>query len=130
MEYKNISNDPVTLDIYQIKRICDLEACKFFVEGQKGHSLVYKVDEFKAIETSNDGSYSDISGVVVDGHPFHVKVLWWTDDKMTGSGFLSKSCIRWIKKLVDGAQAQGEICPLYPCRPGHRRRERHGLNVY
>jgi hypothetical protein len=100
IEYKNISNDPVTLDIYRLKRLCDSEACNFFVAGQKGHSLVYKVDEFKAIETSNDASYSDISGVVVGGRPFHVKVLWWTDDRMSGSGFLSKSCIRWITKFV------------------------------
>jgi hypothetical protein len=101
IEYKNISNDPVALDIYRLKRVCDSEACKFFAEGQKGRWLVYKVDELKAIETSNDGSYSDISGVVVGGRPFHVKVLWWTDDRMSGSGFLSKSCIRWITKFVN-----------------------------
>jgi hypothetical protein len=111
VEYKNISNDPVTLDIYQIRRICDSEACKFVAGAQKGRSLVYKVDEFKAIETSNDGSYSDISGVIVDGRPFHVKVLWWTDDKMTASGFLSKSCVRWIKKWV------GEHTPKEKYRP-------------
>ena len=51
-EYKNISDDRVTLDIYRIKRVCDSEACKFVAEGQKGHWLVYKVDEFKGIETT------------------------------------------------------------------------------
>ena len=101
VEYKNISNDPVTVDIYRMKRACDSEACKYIAEGQKGRSLVYKVDEFKAIETSNDGSYSDISGVIFGGRPFSVKVLWWTDDKMTASGFLSKSCVRWITKWVN-----------------------------
>jgi hypothetical protein len=100
IEYKNVSNDPVTFDIYRLKRICDSEACKLFVGGQKSHSLVFKVDEFKAIETSSDASYSDISGVVVGGRPFRIKVLWWTDDRMSGSGFLSKSCIRWITKFV------------------------------
>jgi hypothetical protein len=101
LEYKNISNDPVTIDIYRVKRICDSEACKFVVEGQKGRTLVYRVDEFKGIESSNDGSYSDISGVTVDARPFHVKVLWWTDDKMTPGGLFAKSCVRWIKKWVD-----------------------------
>jgi hypothetical protein len=111
IEYKNISNDPVTFDIYRLKRICDSEACKFFVGGQKGHSLVYKVDEFKAIETSNDASYSDISGVVVSGRPFRIKVLWWTDDKMSGSGFLSKSCIRWITKFVTEHWSKERFAP-------------------
>jgi hypothetical protein len=111
IEYKNISNDPVTFDIYRLKRICDSEACKFLVAGQKGHSLVYLVDEFQAIQTSNDASYSDISGVAVGGHPFHVKVLWWTDDKMSGSGFLSKSCIRWITKFVTDHWPKEKFAP-------------------
>lgn len=38
--------------------------------------------------------------MTVDGRLFRVKVLWRTDDNMTASGFLSKSCVRWIKKWV------------------------------
>lgn len=98
IDYKNVSNNPVTIDIYRVKRVCDLEACKFLVEGQKGRWLEFKVDEFKTIETSKDGSYSDISGITLDGRPFHVKTLWWSDDN---KGFWFKGCPAFIKRWVD-----------------------------
>src|SRR5215831_9210822 len=63
VEYKNVSSEPVTIDIYRVKRTCDAEACKFFKYGDKGRWLVFKVDEFKSITTSSDASYSVISGV-------------------------------------------------------------------
>jgi hypothetical protein len=50
-------------------------------ESQKGRWLVFKVDEFKSIETSKDESYSVISGVTIAGRPFRFKAVWWTDDK-------------------------------------------------
>lgn len=111
VDYKNVSNDPVTIDIYQVKRVCDSEACKFVEEGRKGRSLVFKVDEFKSIETSQDGSYSDISGVTVSGRPFRVKTVWWTDDKMAGSAMLSKSCVSWIKRFVGGSFPKERYSP-------------------
>ena len=55
IEYKNISREPVTIDVYRVQRTCDAEACKFLEEGQKGRWLVYKVEEFKTIATSKDG---------------------------------------------------------------------------
>jgi len=74
VEYKNVSSEPVTINVYRVQRTCDAEACKFLEEGQKGRWLVYKVDEFKTIVTSKDGSYSIISGATIGGRPF--KMLW------------------------------------------------------
>lgn len=98
IEYKNVSDNPVTIDIYQVKRVCDSEACQFLKAGEKGRWLQLKIDEFKSIENSSDGSYSDISGVTVDGQPFRVKTLWWTDDK---NGLVFKGCPAFIKRWVD-----------------------------
>jgi len=82
VEYKNISSEPVTINIYRVQRTCDAEACQFLASGQKGRLLVYKVDEFKTITTSKDDSYSILTGTTTLGRPFRVHVVWWTDDKM------------------------------------------------
>ena len=62
IEYKNVSDEPVTINVYRVRRTCEAEACKFLPEGQKRRWLVFKVDEFTSIETSKDESYSLISG--------------------------------------------------------------------
>jgi hypothetical protein len=81
IEYKNLSAEPVTINVYRIHRVCDAEACTFLDESQKSRWLVFKVDEFKSITTSKDGSYSVISGVAQSGRAFSFKAVWWTDDK-------------------------------------------------
>jgi hypothetical protein len=96
VEYKNVSQQPVTIDVYRIERICDAEACKLFDQSKKGNWLVFKIDEFKSIATSADGSYSTISGVVESGRAFKVRAVWWTDEKRAAFG-----CPRWIKGYVD-----------------------------
>src|SRR5262249_39453488 len=60
VEYKNISSEPVTIDIYRVKRTCDAEACKLFNYGDKGRWLVFKIEEFTSITTSSDESFSQI----------------------------------------------------------------------
>src|SRR5215475_3298076 len=40
VEYKNISHEVVTIDIFQVQRICDAEACKLLDPSQKGRWLV------------------------------------------------------------------------------------------
>src|SRR5437868_3975709 len=30
IEYKNVSNEPVTINVFRVKRTCEAEACKFF----------------------------------------------------------------------------------------------------
>lgn len=97
IEYKNISQEPVTIDIYRIARTCDAEACKFFDSSQKGRRLVFKVDEFKSITTSSDGSYSVISGVAMSGRPFHIRAVWWWDDPKA----FRPHCDPWIKRYID-----------------------------
>jgi hypothetical protein len=96
VEYKNISQEPVTIDVYRLERSCEAEACRLFDPGKKGSLLVFKIDEFKSITNSTDGSYSVISGVVESGRAFRIHVVWWTDQK---GGFLG--CPRWIKGYVD-----------------------------
>jgi hypothetical protein len=82
VEYKNVGTDPVTLNIYRLRRTCDAEACQFLAKGEKGRALTFKVEEFKSITTSKDESCSVITGVTTLGRPFRVRVVWWTDDKV------------------------------------------------
>ena len=81
VEYKNVGSDSVTLNVYRLQRTCDAEACQFLAKGEKGRALTFKVEEFKSITTSKDESYSVITGVTTLGRAFHVRVVWWTDDK-------------------------------------------------
>lgn len=97
VEYKNISQQPVTINVYWLERTCEAEACKLFDGSKKGSWLVVRVDEFKSITNSADTSYSVISGVTESGRAFRIHVVWWTDQK--GSGFMG--CPRWIKGYVD-----------------------------
>ena len=96
VEYKNVSQQAVTIDVFRLERTCDAEACKLFDSSKKGSWLVFKVDEFKSITNSNDGSYSVISGVVESGRAFRIHAVWWTDDQRSAFG-----CPRWIKGYVD-----------------------------
>jgi hypothetical protein len=95
VEYKNISTQPVTIEIYRVKHTCDAEACKFIDPSVKGRWLVYKIAAFKSIVTSKDGSYSTISGTTVAGRPFTVRAIWWTDAK---GGF---PCPTFIRRDLD-----------------------------
>jgi len=107
VEYKNISGEPVTIDVYRIERSCDAEACRFLDSSQKGRWLVFKVDEFKAITTSDDGSYSTISGVVVGGRPFRIRAVWWWDDKTA----FHPICAPWIKRYLDNRAPKEQYSP-------------------
>ena len=95
VEYKNVWTEPVSINIYRVQRTCDAEACRFLASDQKGRLLVYKVDEFKAITTSKDESYSVITGTTTLGRPFRVRVVWWTDDK--GARF---HCAQFIQRYL------------------------------
>jgi hypothetical protein len=97
IRYKNVSSAPVTIDVYQVQRTCEAEACAFLHAGQKGRWLVFKVDEFTSIATSTDGSYSVISGVTVAGRPFRFKAVWWTDDRKN----LLIRCAPFVKRYLD-----------------------------
>jgi hypothetical protein len=106
VEYKNVSQEPVTIDVFRVERSCDAEACKFIDSSKKGSWLVFKVNEFKSITNSNDGSYSVISGVVESGRAFRIHAVWWTDQK---GGFLG--CPRWIKGYVDSHTHKEKYAP-------------------
>jgi hypothetical protein len=99
VDYKNVSQEPVTIDVYRLVRICDAESCQLLDNTRKGHTLVFKVDEFKSITTSKDESYSVISGVAQSGRPFRFYAVWFTDDKNFMN--LEKGCTTWIKRYVD-----------------------------
>lgn len=97
VEYKNVSSEPVTINVYRVHRTCEAEACRFLDESRKGRWLVFKVDQFTSIETSKDESYSIISGVTPAGRPFSFKAVWWTDDK----GNLGVNCAPFVKRFLD-----------------------------
>ena len=107
VEYKNISRETVTLDIYRLKRTCDAEACKFLDPNEKGKWLVFKIDEFKGIATSKDRSYSTVSGVATSGRLFTIRVIWWTDDKNT----IGSNCAIFIKRYLDSHTPKEQYRP-------------------
>ena len=117
VEYKNVSSDPVIIDVYRVRRTCEAEACRFFDEREKGRWLVFKVDEFKSIETSRDESYSVISGVTIAGTAFTFRAVWWTDDKKNALVNCAPSVQRYLERhtpkeqyspYVISGQATGE----------------------
>jgi hypothetical protein len=107
VEYKNVSSEAVTINVYRVKRTCDAEACKFLDQGQKGRWLVFKVDEFKSLTTSADGSYSVISGVTIAGRPFSFRAVWWTDDKAA----LQVNCSPFVKRYLDNRTPKEQYRP-------------------
>jgi hypothetical protein len=109
IEYKNVSQEPVTIDVFRLIRICDSEACQFVDTTKKGHTLVFKVDQFKSITTSKDESYSVISGVTQSGRPFRFYAVWFTDDKNFMN--LEKGCTTWIKRYVDNHWPKEKYSP-------------------
>lgn len=107
VEYKNVSTEPVTIDIYRVKRTCEAEACKFFHYGDKGRWLVFKVDEFKSITTSADESYSVVTGIAESGRPFTVKVVWWTEERKA----LGVNCAPFVKRYLDNKTPKERYSP-------------------
>jgi hypothetical protein len=107
VQYKNISQEPVTIDTYRVLRTCDAEACRFLNSSQKGRRLVFKIDEFKSITTSSDGSYSVISAVAMSGRLFRVRAVWWSDDKQV----FNPHCDRWIKRYLDNHTPKEQYRP-------------------
>ena len=96
IEYRNISSEPVTIDIFRVQRTCTAEACRVLNPGIKGRPLTFKIAAFKSITTSKDESYSVISGTAMSGRPFTVRAIWWTDDQKGGF-----HCNKWIKIWLD-----------------------------
>jgi hypothetical protein len=109
IEYKNVSQQPVTIDVFRLLRICDSEACQFVDNTKKGHMLVFKVNQFKSITTSKDRSYSVISGVAESGRPFRFRAIWFTDDKTFMN--LEGGCTTWIKRYVDNHTPKEQYRP-------------------
>jgi hypothetical protein len=107
IEYKNLSTQPVTINVYRIERTCDAEACKFFDMNEKGKLLLFRIDQFKSIVTSTDESYSVISGVAVGGKPFTMKAVWWSDDK---NGFRFH-CAGFIQRWLNNHAPADEYRP-------------------
>jgi len=97
IEYKNVSSEPVIINIYRIERTCQAEACRFLDKDAKGRWLVFKVAAFKSITTSKDESYSVIAGTTTSHRAFSVRAVWWSDEK-TAFRF---HCADWIKRYLD-----------------------------
>jgi len=107
VEYKNISTQPVVIDVYRIERICEAAACRFIDAHADTRWLVFKVGEFKSITTSRDESYSIVSGVTIAGKPFTVTAVWWTDDR---DGLLM-NCAPFVKRYLDSHTSRDKYAP-------------------
>ena len=42
VEYKNVSTEPVAINIYRVHRTCEAEACRFLDHAPKGRWLVFR----------------------------------------------------------------------------------------
>jgi hypothetical protein len=107
VQFKNVSQQPVTIDVFRVQRTCEAEACRFFDPTKKGRTQVLKIDEFKSITTSSDGSYSVISGVAMSGRTFRVRVIWWSDDPKA----FYPHCAPWIKRDIDNHTPKEQYRP-------------------
>ena len=106
VEFKNISSEPITINIDKVQRTCDADACQFLASGEKGRLLGYKVDEFKTITTSKDESHSVITGTTTLGRPFRVRVVWWTDNKAARF-----RCAQFIERNVSNHTQKDQYRP-------------------
>jgi hypothetical protein len=97
VDYANVADHPVTIDIYKSTSTCEAQACAFLKNDQSQRGLVFKIAEFKSIENSADGSYSVISGLTTTGQEFTVKAVWWTTD----TNAMRFSCDKTIKGYLD-----------------------------
>jgi len=107
VKFRNVSSAPVTLDVFQVKRTCDAEACQFLDESRKTRWLVFKVGEFKSITTSKDGSYSVISGTAMSGRAFRFRAIWWTDEKPAAL----VDCTPSVKRYLESHTPKEEYRP-------------------
>jgi len=107
IEYRNVSGEPVTINVYRVRRTCEAEACKVLAEGKKSRWLVFKVDEFTSIETSKDESHSVISGTTITGKPFRFRAIWWTDDKKN----LLVNCAPSVKRYLERRTPKDQYSP-------------------
>ncbi len=107
IEYKNVSRSAVTIDIFRVTRTCEAEACRFLRADQSSRWLVIKVDEFRSISTSRDGSYSVISGVTHTGRAFTVKAIWWTDERPA----IGVDCSPSVKRYLESRTPKDQYSP-------------------
>lgn len=80
LELTNIADTPVTLQVQRIIKTCGAQACNYMestiAEGWK----VLRAASITKIETSEDGSYSRISGKTIKGKNFDEIFVWWKFD--------------------------------------------------
>lgn len=100
IEFRNLIDRPVTIDIYMVEQVCDsgAEACEFLKLDELGDWLVYKIEKFTSIETSKDGSYSKIEGSTTRGKIFTLMAVWWFDGSEENTGECQDEIVRYIQE--------------------------------
>jgi|GEM_PF-3116625 len=103
IEYKNVSDKPVTITIFTEKEICDSMACDYLKSNGVSDLHNYKEvkSEWKRIvsknifsfQTSKDGSYSIVKGESIFDTKYEITIIWWLIDDSTPS-----LCKEWIPK--------------------------------
>lgn len=106
MEFANIADHPVTLNVYRAERVCDAESCRLINDAEEGRWMVFKIDEFTSIETSADESYSTISGITTGGKPFIIKAVWWRYDPREAF-----ACAQFIRRYLDEGTPKEQYNP-------------------
>lgn len=90
IKYSNISDKPIVISIHQYIKHCDAEACAILnkidikdplafrtMNGEYKRARIASID---TIKTSQDGSWSDVSGTTIFGEPFDITFIWWLYD--------------------------------------------------
>ena len=101
IEYKNISDKPVAINVFTEHAICDSMACQYL--KAKGISDLHNYNEVQSdwkriviktifsFQTSKDGSYSIVTGESIFGTKYEISIVWWLIDEQRPS-----FCKKWI----------------------------------
>lgn len=90
IKYSNLSDKPIVISIHHYIKHCDAEACTLLNEIGINDPLAFRkvngeykrarIASINTIKTSQDGSWSEVTGTTIFGEPFDVTFIWWLYD--------------------------------------------------
>lgn len=114
MKLTNIADTDVTLKITRIKKTCTAEICDKISSDEPTDWLVFRIKEITSITTSEDKSYSHITGTTIKDKPFDALFVWWRYHSDEGFTNCHKYIPRWIEnKKTPPYILSGSILPSH-----------------
>jgi hypothetical protein len=96
LSFTNQSKTPVTIKLTRIEKTCTAEVCRLILIPDTQDWKVVRIQKLKALQTSEDGSYSTLQGVTTKGKEFDITLAWWF---YKPSSFMN--CPKYIKSWID-----------------------------